>query len=69
MNLFEPTSTTKPDRFQTPALLGLILLLLFGRFFIPCHVQFANEGPLGQQVAAAPDASQTHSLRQPGERA
>ena len=34
------------------SLLGVILIVLFWKSFVPGYVHFSNDGPLGQQVAA-----------------
>lgn len=38
--------------FFGPALIIVLLCLLFGRSFLPGYVHFSNDGPLGQQSAA-----------------
>ena len=53
MNANIKSSKTWPPGMLVTALLAAVLILLFWRSFLPDYVHFSNDGPLGQQMAAA----------------
>lgn len=52
MSKSNPISAAKNSRSWTPAILFVVLAVLFWRSFLPDYVHFSNDGPLGQQNTA-----------------
>jgi len=51
MKVTKPTPVVRHDSRLIICLLGIILVLLFWRSFLPDYVHFSNDGPLGTQNA------------------
>ena len=51
MKVTKPTPTVRHDGRLIMCLLGIVLVLLFWRSFLPDYVHFSNDGPLGTQNA------------------
>ena len=53
MKVNQPSVSTRPAGIGSVLILALALACLFWRSFLPDYVHFSNDGPLGQQNAAA----------------
>ena len=52
MKSAKTATPAQPNYSAFPLLLAIVLIVLFCKSFLPDYVHFANDGPLGQQVAA-----------------
>jgi len=53
MKVNQPNVSARPAGIGSVLILALALAILFWRSFLPDYVHFSNDGPLGQQNAAA----------------